>query len=251
MYLRLLRDTNPYFNTKMYCRAVPVKRRLSRAEAKAVTRQRVLDAAEAAFAHEGFGAASLDRIAEAAGLTRGAIYSSFRDKADLFGAVLDRRLERRAAEIAEVIDGAGGASRFVDAMRSPDWAVRDDETDRWAMLYDEYRLFALRHPTARARLAEHERLERDRYVDAIRHFWTQLDSAPPVDERLVAAMLLALDHGLYRQHRIDPDDVPRQAFANAVELLFRAAAAVAATGSPEAGLLGGDERHGARSWGSP
>ena len=78
-----MKNTIPYSNTRMYCYAVAVKRRLSRAEAKAVTRQRVLDAAEAAFADEGFGGASLDRIAEAAGLTRGAIYSSFRDKADV------------------------------------------------------------------------------------------------------------------------------------------------------------------------
>lgn len=212
----------------MYLTEMAVKRRLSRAEAKAATRQRVLDAAESAFADEGFGGASLDRIAEAAGLTRGAIYSSFRDKADLFGAVLDRRLERRTAEIAEAIDGAGDAPSFVDLMRSADWAdARDTETTRWAMLYDEYRLFALRHPSARTRLAKHERLERDKYVDAVRHFNAQLGSAPPIGERLVAAILLALDHGLYRQHCIDPDDVTRHAFADAVELLFRAAAAAA------------------------
>ena len=227
---------------------VAVKRRLSRAEAKTVTRQRVLDAAEAAFAGEGFGGASLDRIAEAAGLTRGAIYSNFRDKADLFGAVLDRRLERRTAEIAGVIGDAEDPAQFVDVLRSPRWADdRDAETARWAMLYDEYRLFALRHPSALARLAKHERLERDRYVDAIRHFTSQLGGAPAVDERLAAAMLLALDHGLYRQHRIDPEDVPRQAFANAVELLFRAAAAVAATEPSDAAPLSGNERGGARS----
>lgn len=228
-----------------------VKRRLSRADAKAVTRQRVLDAAEAAFAGEGFGGASLDRIAEAAGLTRGAIYSNFRDKADLFAAVLDRRLERRTAEVADAIGGAEHPAQLIDMLRSPRWADdRDAETARWSMLYDEYRLFALRHPPALALLAKHERLERDRYVDAIRHFTSQLGSAPAVDERLAAAMLLALDHGLYRQHRIDPDDVSRQAFANAVELLFRAAAAVAATESLDAAPLSGTERGRARASGS-
>lgn len=212
-----------------------------------MTRQRVLDAAEVAFADEGFGGASLDRIAEAAGLTRGAIYSSFRDKAELFAAVLDRRLERRTAEIADAIGGAEDPAQFVDVLRSPRWADdRDAETARWAMLYDEYRLFALRHPSALARLAKHERLERDRYVDAIRHFTSQLGGASAVDERLAAAMLLALDHGLYRQYRIDPEDVSRQAFANAVELLFRAAAAMAATELRD-NLRSGGERRGARS----
>ena len=216
----------------MYVDAVPVKtprvRRLSRTDAQALTRQRLLDAAEAAFASEGFGGASLDRIAEAAGLTRGAIYSNFADKADLFAAVLDRRLERRAEEIAEAIAAAGDPGSFVDAMRRPEWSAgRSDEATRWAMLYDEFRLFALRNPHAAERLAQSERLERDHYVGAIRHFMAQLGVTLRIDERLAAAMLLALDHGLYRQHRLDPDDVPATAFADALEVLFRAAAALA------------------------
>ena len=216
----------------MYPPTVAVKRRLSRDEAKAATRERVLDAAESSFAEEGFGGASLDRIADAAGLTRGAIYSSFRDKADLFGAVLDRRLERRSAEIAEAMASTGDTVAFVSLLRSPAWTRgRDRETIRWAMLYDEYRLFALRNPTARTRLAKHEQLERDRYVDAIRRFTSELVGAPPADERLVAAMLVALDQGLYRQHRIAPDDVTRHAFADAVDLLLRAASAVASSRS--------------------
>jgi AcrR family transcriptional regulator len=212
---------------------VAVKRRASRAEAKARTRDLVLDAAEAAFAAEGFGGASLDRIADAAGLTRGAIYSSFRDKADLFAAVLDRRLERRTKEIAAVIDDSGDPSGFVGAMRGSEWAdARNAEATRWAMLHDEFRLFAMRNPSAREQLARHERLERDRFVDAIRHFNAALGATPAIDERLAASMLMALDHGLYRQHRIDPEDVPATAFPDAVDLLFRMAAALAQTERP-------------------
>lgn len=192
-----------------------------------MTRERVLDAAEAAFAAEGFGGASLDRIADAAGLTRGAIYSSFADKADLFGAVLDRRLTRRSREISDAIAGAGDASSFVEVLRTAEWADgRNVDATRWSMLYDEYRLFALRNPAARERLARHERLERDRYLEAIRYFNAQLPNDPPIDERLGAAILLALDHGLYRQHRIDPDDVPARAFADAIDFLLRAAIAL-------------------------
>ncbi|WP_431024918.1 TetR family transcriptional regulator [Halomonas sp. H5] len=55
-----------------------------------ITRTRLLDAAEAVFQAEGLAHASLERVARRAGMTRGAIYCHFRDKADLFRALLER-----------------------------------------------------------------------------------------------------------------------------------------------------------------
>src|SRR5450759_2484874 len=51
-------------------------------------RRRLLDAALAVFAEHGFDTANLDQIAEAAGLTKGAIYSNFIGKDELFYAML-------------------------------------------------------------------------------------------------------------------------------------------------------------------
>jgi len=54
------------------------------------TRDRILDAAERVFSRRGVSRTSLDDVARAAGVTRGAIYWHFKDKADLFGAMLGR-----------------------------------------------------------------------------------------------------------------------------------------------------------------
>jgi TetR/AcrR family acrAB operon transcriptional repressor len=54
------------------------------------TRTRILDAAERVFSRRGVSRTSLDDVARAAGVTRGAIYWHFKDKADLFGAMLGR-----------------------------------------------------------------------------------------------------------------------------------------------------------------
>jgi TetR/AcrR family acrAB operon transcriptional repressor len=54
------------------------------------TRDRILDAAERVFSRRGVSRTSLDDVARAAGVTRGAIYWHFKDKADLFGAMLAR-----------------------------------------------------------------------------------------------------------------------------------------------------------------
>jgi AcrR family transcriptional regulator len=207
--------------------------RPSRSATQAQTRKRLLDAAERAFAAEGFGGASLDRIAEAAGFTRGAVYSNFADKADLFVAVLDRRLDRRHAEVADAMLAARDPDAFVAALRSPAWrAGREDTMRQWLMLRDEFRLFALRHPAAAERLARYDRRQRDHYVEAITHLLRQLGVEPPINPRLAAAMLLAVDESLVRQHWIDPDDVSATAVADAVEFLLEAAVALSRAPRP-------------------
>ncbi|MGC7194485.1 helix-turn-helix domain-containing protein, partial [Mycobacteroides abscessus subsp. abscessus] len=64
------------------------KKRLSRAEKRVQTRQRLLDAAAETFARKGFATASLDEIAEAAGFSIGAVYSNFASKDDLFAQLM-------------------------------------------------------------------------------------------------------------------------------------------------------------------
>lgn len=54
------------------------------------TRNSLIDAAESVFLEKGVSRASLSDIAQAAGATRGAIYWHFKDKVDLFGAMMER-----------------------------------------------------------------------------------------------------------------------------------------------------------------
>lgn len=54
------------------------------------TRSQLLDAAERVFAEKGVSRTSLNDIAAAAGTTRGAIYWHFKNKADVFNAMMDR-----------------------------------------------------------------------------------------------------------------------------------------------------------------
>jgi TetR/AcrR family acrAB operon transcriptional repressor len=73
----------------MYVRCSIEMARRTKEEAQE-TRERLLDTAEALFQRDGVSATSLNDIACAAGLTRGAVYWHFRDKADLFHAMLER-----------------------------------------------------------------------------------------------------------------------------------------------------------------
>lgn len=203
--------------------------RVTRAESQAETRRRLIRAAAAEFAERGFGGASLDRIADVAGFTRGAVYSNFADKADLFVAVLDHRLDDQIDELAGVIgDADATAEPFVARLRADDWTQRNPEHGRlqWILLYDEFRIFALRNPSARARLAVHEQRMRDEYARAAREFLEPLGLGDAFDPSTLGAMLFGLDHDLNRQELIDPDHVPKTSFADTVAILLQAAAAL-------------------------
>lgn len=199
----------------------------SRAAAQAETRELLLDAAEGCFADEGFAGASLDRIADAAGFTRGAVYSNFADKAELFVAVIDRRLDRRSEQVARAMQTAGSPDSYLSTARDPAQDEADpDDVRRWMLLRDEFRLFALRHPAAADRLAAHDRRIRDRYAEAISHLLDRFGVDLPIDLRLAAAIIVAVDEGLSRQHLLDPEDVPETALVDAHEFLLNAVAAL-------------------------
>ena len=70
--------------------------RLSRAEQVERNRERVLDAAREVFLERGYAGATLEAIAEAAGFSKGVVYSQFAGKPDLFLALLERRIDQRA-----------------------------------------------------------------------------------------------------------------------------------------------------------
>ena len=70
------------------------------------TRDRLLDAAEQVFYERGVSGASLADVANRAGLTRGAVYWHFKDKLDLFGAVVQRVwLPIEQALVSETLGG--------------------------------------------------------------------------------------------------------------------------------------------------
>jgi AcrR family transcriptional regulator len=78
------------------------QQRLTRRESQQATRDRLIQAAEKAFIRSGFDASPVERIAEEAGFSRGAFYSNFRSKDELFIAVLDKKRREIAGALDEI-----------------------------------------------------------------------------------------------------------------------------------------------------
>src|SRR4029453_16708233 len=107
-----------------------VTARRTQGERTAQTRAALVAAARRLFGAEGFAEVGAERIARDAGMTRGALYHQFADKADLFAAVLDQVEAEIAQRVANSVAGfdptdtAGmlraGADAFLDASSEPD-----------------------------------------------------------------------------------------------------------------------------------
>ena len=123
---------------------------------QAQTRAELVDAAERMFSEQGFDATSLHAVADTAGYTKGAVYSNFASKEDLFFAVYERRVERyleRAGRLMAEHGTAEGMRRVV-----ADVVSRRGRDDGWLAVFLEFWTHVLRHPEHRARFAEiHER----------------------------------------------------------------------------------------------
>ncbi|MFG2007378.1 TetR/AcrR family transcriptional regulator [Spirillospora sp. NPDC048911] len=76
--------------------------RRSQAERSGATTGELLTAARRLFGADGYAATSIDAVAAAAGVTKGAAYHHFKGKADLFRAVFVREQEGIAAELERV-----------------------------------------------------------------------------------------------------------------------------------------------------
>jgi AcrR family transcriptional regulator len=84
----------------------------TRSDRQAQTRAELIAAADRRFSVDGFHATTLALVADDAGYTKGAVYSNFSSKEDLFFAVYERRVERWIAGAAHVpeaedVDAAG------------------------------------------------------------------------------------------------------------------------------------------------
>lgn len=107
----------------------------ARQQATEETRARVVRAARAAFASQGYGGASVRRIAADAGLTAMALYTYASSKAELFELVYEDGITRIYDEYAQVVDGCDSLLAEVEAIleRGGELLERDPDLLRFTM----------------------------------------------------------------------------------------------------------------------
>ncbi|WP_251864830.1 TetR/AcrR family transcriptional regulator [Achromobacter sp. Marseille-Q4962] len=195
------------------------KVRLTREQSRDQTRQRLLDAAQSIFLAKGFAAASVEDIAESAGYTRGAFYSNFTSKSELFLQLLRRDHEQVMAEMQAIFEE--GATRAQMEARVLDYYGTIYRENRCFLLWMEGKLQAMRDPDFRAGYLACLRELREATTAYIRQFSERVGTPLPLPAEELAVGLLALSDGMQFNYSFDPQEVTAELTESVLRGFFR------------------------------
>ena len=197
--------------------------RPTRSERQAATRAALLRSASRSICEHGLHGASIDRIAAAAGYTKGAFYANFASKEELFLVVLD---EKFAAELERLEAAMAGSGEPVDEARqaAEQFLLYVDRDPEWPRLYQEFAAHAARDEEFRAELAARQRALRARMAEVFARWASALGVEPALPHADVAAMTLFMADGFLLDRIIDPE-LDNRLYATMCEVFLRGLAA--------------------------
>jgi AcrR family transcriptional regulator len=191
------------------------QQRLTRSERQAQTRRELLDAAARVFVKRGFTGSSVEEISAEAGYTRGAFYSNFRSKNELFIELLHDRVYTRYTEMTQ--EGLAGRPPTLRETGEMLAAIQANPEGRWIWrLWFECLAQAGRDEELRELAATFWKGNRERIAKLI-------EIAQPHHRdgaKAIATAMIALDIGLAIQHFVDPDGAPLDFYPELYVLLF-------------------------------
>jgi AcrR family transcriptional regulator len=186
--------------------------RLSRAEQNDRNRALLLSAALRVFLSRGYHAATLEQIADEAGFSKGAVYSRFDSKADMFLALLTDRIAARAAENAAAVAELTSSGTVAGLIELAWQAER--ATPGWRLLVIEFRVLAARDPVLNRRYAAAHATTIDGIASVLSALAERDGISLAVPARQLAELLLAIETGLALEQLASPDAIDtRQAGA--------------------------------------
>jgi AcrR family transcriptional regulator len=207
----------------------PPRKRLSRDESKQQTKELLREAALRQFALNGVAGTSAEKIADAAGFTRGAFYANFPNKESL---LLDLLRIKMAVESPNWVQLAEESTDIEETLRKMfARAARFDPDGHWALMSIEIYLCALRDPA----LAE----EYKQYHEGIRNvsglflsrMFERAGKEPPTSYDELAEILLALSMTLSLPN---PNTPQRRPLPHTAEMLLVVLRGFLAAGHPVA-----------------
>ena len=188
---------------------------------RAMTRQHLLDAAAIVFARNGFHGSTLDEVAATAGFSKGAVYSNFKSKDDLFLELFHDRVDRQFAVVGEALETGSHDEQFPRILQ-----ILRSGTSPWdysfVTLWLEFILYARRNPDAQKKLAASAQRARVQVQALIEHEYEAVGVSPKYPTADLAEIGMALFNGLGIDRLVDPTAVTDRMLDTTLSFLFDA-----------------------------
>jgi AcrR family transcriptional regulator len=194
-------------------------RRLTRSEQREKTRGCLVEAAAKVFTRRGYDKASLDEVAEEAGFTKGAVYSNFKGKEELFLATIDAHFDERLQSIKRVMQEEPDEQGTAHAA-GMDFMNKLNADPEYFALFFEFWAYAQRNPSVKKKFLP--RVQRFRAALA-ELFEAKSDAGLelPIPSEQLASMLIAMAAGVTMERELDPKSVPDDMYARMLQFFFR------------------------------
>ncbi|MFC9997941.1 TetR/AcrR family transcriptional regulator [Nocardia sp. NPDC127526] len=192
--------------------------RLTRSESQARTRTDLLATARELFLADGYAKTSLERVAEVAGYSKGAVYSNFRTKSALCLEVLALIHETKFGEVTDLVNTDDSLEERLERLER--WAERTLGDVGWTMLEFEFAIVARDDPALQAALVSNLSLMRGMVAAQLETLAESIGVTLPMSAQDAATSVLSLGLGLGIQRAVDPS-LSAALITDAVRALIR------------------------------
>ncbi|MFE9773600.1 TetR/AcrR family transcriptional regulator [Streptomyces sp. NPDC005931] len=211
-------------------------------QSNGLIRERLIEAAVQEFGEQGYDRARVQDIARRAGLSTGAIYGNFRNKADLLAEAVDRGLAAAARKLGEALD-RGAASADLLEMITTD--LSDPRRRTWAPLVSEALAAARRDDEVARRVHAALRKAETKLTDLVELAQRDGSLTTEVDSAACARLVLCVSLGVDVLTALNIEGPDRKAWTALMHRLFAGlASATARTVSSARRSAGGLSRGG-------
>ena len=185
------------------------------------TQARLLDAAEEVFVRDGYEAAQLDEIAARAGRSKGAVYTHFRSKEDLFLALFEHRTRSFIDRLLNDLRNCATRKQSLATFREFYVGLASDRT--WPILTLEFKLFAIRHPESKERLRKAFEMSKPATDGELhKQMFGELGREEKKDNDLSLAALGPIVSGLILESYFEPEILSERALRRILGRIFDA-----------------------------
>lgn len=190
--------------------------RLTRSESQARTRAELIATARDLFLAEGYAKTSLERVAEEAGYSKGAVYSNFRTKKELCLEVLGLIHATKFGEVTDLL--AAGETLDDQLERFQEWAERTIGDVGWTLLEFEFATVARDDPELQAALVSSLAMMRGAVAAQVQTLSDTIGIPLPMPAEDAATTILSMGIGLGMQRAVNPS-IPARLITDAVRML--------------------------------